>query len=75
MAKGDWVKVKTEIGGQLVEDKVEVTQNGGKIDVEWDSGRQKLLVVRLLNRVGEPTVMHSYATSAVRSVTEKRADL
>lgn len=75
MAKGDWVKIKTEIGGQLVQDEVTVSQNGGKIEVEWDSGRQKLLVVRLLNRMGDPTVVHSYVMIAVRSVTEKRSDL
>ncbi len=74
MSKGDWVKVKTEIGGSLVEDQVTVEQNGGKIDVEWDH-RKSLLVVRLLNRAGDPTVVHSYATMAVRSVSEKRADL
>jgi hypothetical protein len=75
MAKGDWVRIKTEIGGALVQDEVKVEQNGGKIEVEWENGRMKLLVVRLLNRVGDPTVVHSYAPSAVRSVTEKRSDL
>lgn len=74
MAKGDWVSVKTEIGGQLVEDRVSVTQNGGKIDVEWER-KSSLLLVRLLNRAGDPTVVHSFAVSAVRSVTEKRSDL
>lgn len=74
MAKGDHVTVKSEIGGQLVEDRVEVISNGGKIDVEWDK-KQPLLFVRLLNRAGDPTVMHTFATSAVRSVSEKRSDL
>jgi hypothetical protein len=74
MAKGDWVKVKSEIGGQLIEDTVAVTQNGGKIEVDWDK-RTNLLVVRLLNRVGDPTVVNSYAVGAFRSMSEKRSDL
>lgn len=74
MAKGDWVHVKSEIGGALIEDAVTVTQNGGKIEVEWDK-KQPLLYVKLLNRAGDPTVQHTFATTAVRSITEKRSDL
>jgi hypothetical protein len=74
MAKGDKVIVKSEIGGQLVEEVVEVTAAGQKLDVDND-GRRGLLTVEILNRnEGKTGVKHTFALSAVRSIHEFRRE-
>lgn len=73
MAKGDYVKIKSEIGGQLQEDEVQVTGAGGSVETDWDV-KKNLLVVRVLGRTGKTRRSISYATSAVRSIEEVRRD-
>ncbi len=75
MSKGDYVKVRSEIGGKLELTEVKVTQNGGKIEVDWgDAVKKALVYVRLLNRAGNPTVQHTFAVSAVRHIEELISD-
>lgn len=73
MSKGDYIKVKSEIGGKLETAEVTVKQNGGKVESEWDL-KKNLLHVRLLNRAGNPTIAHSFAIMAVRHVEESVSD-
>lgn len=73
MAKGDYVKVKLEIGGQLVEEKVEVTQQGFTLATDRRP-RDNVLNVELLNQKGRPVTVFAFAISAVRSVEEHRRE-
>jgi hypothetical protein len=73
MAKGDYVKVKSEIGGQLVVDELKVVGAGGSVETDWDRKNQ-LLAVSILGRTGKTRKLVSYALSAVRSVEEVRRD-
>jgi hypothetical protein len=73
MAKGDYVKVKSEIGGALHTDEVKVTGAGGTIETDWNT-KLGLLIVTVFGRTAKVRVRHSYATSAVRSVEERRRD-
>lgn len=73
MSKGDFVTVKSEIGGKLESDTVTVTSNGGKVEADWDR-KTNYLVVRLLNRAGDPVEEYQYAASAVRSIRKKVKD-
>jgi hypothetical protein len=70
MAKGDYVIVKSEIGGKLETARVDVTQNGGSIEVKQE--RDGKVIVTLLNRNKRPTgVQHTFMAQAVRSIEEK----
>ncbi len=73
MARNDYVKIKSEIGGKLVEDEVKVAQAGGKIEVEWDK-KQPLVEVRLLGRTGKVKRAYTFAVSAVRSLEVLNSD-
>jgi hypothetical protein len=73
VAKGDFVKVKSEIGGVLQTDELKVTGAGGSVEAEWDRKNQ-LLVVKVLGRTGKTRQAVSFALSAVRSVQEVRRD-
>lgn len=73
MARGDYVRIKSEIGGVLEKDQVTVDQAGGKIEVEWDK-KQPLVHVRLLGRTGKIKRTFSYAVSAVRSLEVLNSD-
>ena len=71
MAKGDYVKVKSEIGGQLQEDELVVTGAGGTVEVDT---KKDQLVVKILGRTGKTRKSVTYALSAVRSYEEVRRD-
>ena len=71
MAKGDWVKVKSEIGGKLEEDQLMVTGAGGNVETDW---KKDQLIVKILGRTGKTRRSVTYALSAVRSVEEVRRD-
>lgn len=71
MAKNDWVKVKSEIGGKLEENHLIVTGAGGTIETIWAKER---LTVRILGRTGKTRQSVTFALSAVRSVEEVRRD-
>jgi len=67
VAKGDYVKIKSEIGGKLEIDEVVVKGSGGTIEVEWDK-KMPLVVVQLKGRTGKIKQSFTYAVSAVRSL-------
>lgn len=71
MAKGDYVKVKSEIGGKLETDDLVVTGAGGTVEVAWAKER---LEVKVLGRTGKTRKSVTFALSAVRSVEEVRRD-
>lgn len=71
MAKGDYVTVKSEIGGKLNEDEIKVTGAGGQIEVEM---KKDWLNVKVLGRTGKTRTQFMYALSAVRSFQEVRRD-
>jgi hypothetical protein len=73
MARHDFVKIKSEIGGSLIEDLVIVDQAGGKIEVEWDK-KQPLVHVHLLGRTGKVKRAYTFAVSAVRSLEVLNSD-
>lgn len=75
MAKGDWVKVKSEIGGKLEVDDLQVSGAGGNIEVDWaDATKKGLVYVRLLGRTGKAKRAVTFALSAIRSVEEFHRD-
>jgi hypothetical protein len=70
MAKGDYITVTSEIGGQLVATTVMVKTNGGDLDIDHDK-RTGDIVVAVLNRTGYPTgERHTFRGPAIRSVEE-----
>lgn len=73
MARHDYVKIKSEIGGKLIEDQVTVDQAGGKVEVEWDK-KQPLVYVKLLGRTGKTKRTFTFAVSAVRSLEVLNSD-
>lgn len=73
MAKGDYVIVKSEIGGLLVTEEVKVTGAGGSVEVEWDK-KAPLVTIRVLGRTGKTRRALTFATSAIRSLEEVRRD-
>ncbi len=73
MARGDYVRVKSEIGGQLVMDEVVVATAGGNVEVEFDK-KNPLVHVRVLGRTGKTRQAIAYALSAIRSIEEVHRD-
>ena len=73
MARGDFVKIKSEIGGSLQSDLVMVEQAGGKIEVDWDK-KAPLVHVNLLGRTGKVKRAYTFAVSAVRSLEVLNSD-
>jgi hypothetical protein len=71
MSKGDYVIVKTEIGGKLETDEIRVNGAGGEVETSWTNQR---LVVKVLGRTGKTRSQYTYTLSAVRSVQEVRRD-
>lgn len=70
MAKGDYILVKQEIGGQLVEDRITVEHNGGALDIIRDK-RDGTLEVEVLNKNGRPTGRkHTFVGASIRSIAE-----
>ncbi len=66
MAKNDYVIVKSEIGGKLVEDRIDVKQAGGSLEVKTDREGTR---VTLLNRNDRPTGRQfTYFPGSVRSI-------
>lgn len=76
MARGDYAKIKSEIGGVLSEDVVRVTTAGGRLAVDLPKRDAPWLSVQLLGRTGKTNRSYTYALSAVRSIEvfEKDAD-
>lgn len=73
MAKGDYVKVRTEIGGKLETDEIRVTGAGGNVEVEFPKN-SPFLEVSITGRTGKVKQAFRYALSAVRSVEEFHRD-
>ncbi|HEX5016484.1 MAG TPA: hypothetical protein VFX15_02730 [Actinomycetes bacterium] len=71
MAKGDYVKIRSEIGGQLTEDRVDVVQDGGQIEVDWSERAKGMIHVKLMGRTGKLKQRFTYALIAVRSIESK----
>lgn len=70
MAKGDYVTIKSEIGGKLESATIAVKQNGGDIEVKHE--RDGKVIVTMLNRNGRPTgLQHTFYPGSVRSVEER----
>ena len=64
MAKGDFVKVKAEIGGKLEAVHVEVRQNGGSLEIDTDKKDGKVTVTV----PAAPTLLNVFPTSKLVSV-------
>lgn len=73
MAKGDYVIVKSEIGGKIETDKIQVTGAGGSVEVEWDK-KAPLVYIRVLGRTGKTRRALTFAVGAIRSLEEVRRD-
>lgn len=71
MAKGDYVIVKSEIGGKLERDELTVTGAGGEVETDW---KKDQLIVKVLGRTGKTRKSVTFALAAVRSVEEVRRD-
>jgi len=71
MARGDYVTVKSEIGGKLDETHISVTGAGGAVETDW---KKDMLVVKVLGRTGKTRSQYTFTLSAVRSVQEVRRD-
>ena len=71
MAKNDWIRVKSEIGGGLQSDHLVVEGAGGSIETDW---KKDQLIVRILGRTGKTRRSVTYALSAVRSVEVVKRD-
>ena len=70
MAKGDYVRVMQEIGGQLVEARIDATGDGQRVYMEQDK-RTGDTVVELQNRKGKKVIGYRFAAASVRQVEEK----
>lgn len=69
MAKGDYVVIKSEIGGKLDESTVKVASNGGRLEVKTE--RDGKTTVTVLNRNDKPTgERHTFFAGAIRSIKE-----
>lgn len=81
MSKGDWAKVKSEIGGQLVVDEIKVLGAGGTLEIEYPEADKKglapilsMVTIKVLGRTGKVRSEIAFATSALRSVEVVRRD-
>jgi hypothetical protein len=73
MSKGDYVAIRLEVGGKLVDEKIEVKRQGGTVDVEWVD-KKGLVVVTVAGRTGKAAEKFSINTAALRSLQEVRRD-
>lgn len=73
MAKGDYVLVKSEIGGKLQEDVIKATSAGATVEVEWQA-KNNLVVVTVFGRTGKARKTISLDRSVLRSLEEVRRD-
>lgn len=71
MAKNDYVKIKSEIGGVLVEDRVDVTQDGGLIEIDESKRNKGSIDVLLKGRTGKVKQRFTFALIAVRVIESK----
>jgi len=73
MAKGDFVLVKSEIGGKIQEDKIEAKTAGASVKVEWKN-RENLVEVTVFGRTFKPLRSISLDRSVLRSLEVVRRD-
>ena len=73
MAKGDYVKVTSEIATKLQTDTV-AAGSGGKVEVDWTDRSKGFVTVRQLGRTGKTQRSFTYALVAVRSLEVRISD-